>query len=201
MASLHLRTGSIKRTPSDLSQALANVDLPAPSAIRNAGKTVQSNQQGQQVNDSIGDLDLDEPEGEHRHFQFCIRGKPHLSSSHSSHRLKRYCLMLDDSSDYVPSTTGIKSRSRCHVSRHLVVGFRNTRTSHARQRSSGWSQDTRSQVRYTSPSLCSGRYDKELIIRLETISESGLREPLHRLKPRKRKVLLRRRRQRLLMER
>lgn len=63
MASLLPRAGSIKRTPSDLSQALANVDLPDPSAITNAGKEELADRANEQVNRSIGELDLDEPEG------------------------------------------------------------------------------------------------------------------------------------------
>jgi hypothetical protein len=63
MATLHSRTGSIKRTPSDLSTALASVDLPDPTAITNLGLQRRSSQQTDTVNNNIGDLDLDEPEG------------------------------------------------------------------------------------------------------------------------------------------
>lgn len=61
---LHARTGSIKRTPSDLSRSLAAVNLPPPSAITAAGRKKDDEDAAKGVNDRLRDLDLDEPEGE-----------------------------------------------------------------------------------------------------------------------------------------
>jgi hypothetical protein len=57
-----LRTGSIKRTPSDLSRDLAQANLPPPSAITSAAKEKDA-ARAAQLNQDLGDLDLDEPEG------------------------------------------------------------------------------------------------------------------------------------------
>ena len=59
-----LRTASIKRTPSDLSRSLAEADLPPPSAITAAGRAQASEAETTGVNAKLGELDLDEPEGE-----------------------------------------------------------------------------------------------------------------------------------------
>lgn len=61
--SLHVRTLSIKRTPSDLSRSLAQVDLPPPSAITEAAEARKQVDVAKGVNDSLDKLDLDEPEG------------------------------------------------------------------------------------------------------------------------------------------
>lgn len=61
---LHARTGSIKRTPSDLSRSLAEVNLPDPTAITDAGRRSMLNARTSEVNNELGELDLDEPEGE-----------------------------------------------------------------------------------------------------------------------------------------
>ncbi|KAI5476114.1 tryptophanyl-trna synthetase [Pseudohyphozyma bogoriensis] len=59
----HLRTPSIKRTPSDLSRSLAEADLPEPSAITKAASKDSQDAAAKAVNDKIGNLDLDdEPE-------------------------------------------------------------------------------------------------------------------------------------------
>lgn len=63
MSGLHARSGSIKRTPSDLSRDLAQANLPPPSAITTAAKEKDA-AKAAQVNQDLGDLDLDEPEGE-----------------------------------------------------------------------------------------------------------------------------------------
>lgn len=62
MSGLHARANSIKRTPSDLSRDLAQANLPEPSAIRDAANA--KDQQAAKVNQELGDLDLEEPEGE-----------------------------------------------------------------------------------------------------------------------------------------
>lgn len=61
---LHVRTGSIKRTPSDLSRSLAAVNLPPPSAITAAGRKKDEEDAASGMNDRLRNLDLDEPEGE-----------------------------------------------------------------------------------------------------------------------------------------
>ena len=61
---LHARQNSIKRTPSDLSLSLAAADLPPPSAITRASQADKADAQTQGLNNRIGELDLDEPEGE-----------------------------------------------------------------------------------------------------------------------------------------
>lgn len=63
MSGLHARSGSIKRTPSDLSRELGQANLPPPSAITTASKERDAQQQAK-VNQELGDLDLEEPEGE-----------------------------------------------------------------------------------------------------------------------------------------
>ncbi|KAM0754079.1 hypothetical protein T439DRAFT_171190 [Meredithblackwellia eburnea MCA 4105] len=59
---LHVRSNSIKRTPSDLSLALANADLPPPSAITKAAKDQVNNDATAALNKNLGDLDLQQPE-------------------------------------------------------------------------------------------------------------------------------------------
>ncbi|SCZ89105.1 BZ3500_MvSof-1268-A1-R1_Chr1-1g00958 [Microbotryum saponariae] len=59
---LHARTGSIKRTPSDLSRDLASVDLPPPSAITAAESQSKNSQRRNTVEKELNELDLDEPE-------------------------------------------------------------------------------------------------------------------------------------------
>ncbi|KAK4702912.1 tryptophanyl-tRNA synthetase, partial [Phenoliferia sp. Uapishka_3] len=63
---LHARSGSIKRTPSDLSLSLAAADLPPPSAITAASTKDKSDAATAGINQKIGDLDLDEPEDRKR---------------------------------------------------------------------------------------------------------------------------------------
>lgn len=63
MSGLHARSGSIKRTPSDLSRDLAQANLPPPSAITTAAKDKDA-AKAAQVNQDLENLDLDEPEGE-----------------------------------------------------------------------------------------------------------------------------------------
>lgn len=80
---LHARQNSIKRTPSDLSLSLAAADLPPPSAITNASKSDQADQATQGINNRIGALDLDEPEGEQSvpPFSTGVRRSPSSSDS------------------------------------------------------------------------------------------------------------------------
>lgn len=61
---LHVRTPSIRRTPSDLSKSLAKADLPPPEAITLAGKKDETDQITQGLNAKIGEMELDQPEGE-----------------------------------------------------------------------------------------------------------------------------------------
>lgn len=63
-ASLHARQNSIKRTASDLSKELAEQDLPPPSALRSERAKHAAERMQQSVNEKIGKLELEEPEGE-----------------------------------------------------------------------------------------------------------------------------------------
>lgn len=67
MSGLHARANSIKRTPSDLSRDLAQANLPPPSAITSAASAKDA--QAAKVNQELGDLDLEEPEGDLMRYQ------------------------------------------------------------------------------------------------------------------------------------
>ncbi|GAA6038457.1 hypothetical protein JCM8097_007661 [Rhodosporidiobolus ruineniae] len=56
------RQGSIKRTPSDLSRALAEEDLPMPEVLSRAEGRNQDRQRREKLDDRLAQLDGDEPE-------------------------------------------------------------------------------------------------------------------------------------------
>ncbi|SCV71586.1 BQ2448_3174 [Microbotryum intermedium] len=117
---LHARTGSIKRTPSDLSRDLASVDLPPPSAITAAESYSKDLQRRNTVEKELDELDLDEPEGQCMRASFVSEARQGGNGIARSQRLP----LWKESGDACPTLCGRPnihdecSRSTCRPRTH-----------------------------------------------------------------------------------